>query len=286
MGDQDEGKGKRSREKTARPGETDPTYRFSVTTRLQHGLLAVSLATLILTGFPIKFASRAWALTVVRFFGTFEGLLAVHLAAATVLAIVAVWYLVAVSVAIARRRLDFAIVPRLKDFRDFGQHWAYLFGLRAAAPRFGKFTWWEKFEFWAVVWGTLLMGLSGLTLAFPEYAAMYVPRWVVGLLRVAHSNEALLSFLAILIGHFFAVHLSPHVFPSSTVWLNGRISLSQLHEDHAMLYEALGGDVAKAPQGMRPSRWEHSRALIAVDFVLFLGLVVAVWATLLPWFFK
>ncbi len=262
---------------------TEPTLRFTLHARLQHGLLAVSLGTLLLTGFPIKFASRPWALTMVRLFGSFEGLLTVHLAAATVLAFTAVYYLATVSVALARRRLDFSIVPRLSDLRDFGRHLGYLLGFRAEAPRFGKFTWWEKFEFWAVVWGTVVMGLSGLVLAFPEVAGRWVPRWVVGVLRVAHSNEALLAFLAVLIGHTFAVHFSPHVFPGSTVWLNGRVTLAQLHEDHAVMYDLLVKTNAPPPPGMKESRWARSRGLMLAELVVYGVLIASVYATLLPY---
>jgi len=279
--------------------EHDETLRFSLEARLQHGLLAVSLAVLLLTGLPIKFATLPWAHVVTAFFGGFPALLSAHFAAAALLAGVAVFYLVTLIRALVRGRLDFSIVPRPSDFVDFGRHLAYLIGLRPERPRFGKFTWWEKFEFWAVVWGTTLMGLSGLILAFPERASSFLPRWVVGVARVAHSNEALLAFLAVVIGHVFAVHLSPHVFPGSTVWWNGRISLAQLHEDHAALYDLLAA--ARTPAAAPPpaaSRASASpvavkagprvadRTLIAVELVVFLGLVAAVWVGLVPYLLK
>ncbi|RJQ04929.1 MAG: cytochrome b/b6 domain-containing protein [Bacillota bacterium] len=256
--------------------------RFDFHARVQHGLLAVSLAVLILTGFPVKFAAQPWARAVVRLFGSFEGLLAVHLAAAAVLAFTALYYLSAVSLALARRRLDFSIVPRLRDFGDFGRHLGYLIGLRPDAPRFGKFTWWEKFEFWAVVWGTAVMGASGLVLVFPELAGRFVPRWAVGALRVAHSNEAVLAFLAVVFGHTFAVHFSPHVFPGSTVWLNGRATLSQLHEDHAMMYEVLVSRNAAPPRPMKESRWVRSRPLIVTELAAYGLLIAAVYVAVVP----
>ncbi len=264
------------------PSAPDYTLRFSIHARLQHGLLAVSLAVLMLTGFPIKFASTSWAAAVVRLFGTFEAMMAVHLAAATVLALTAVYYLATLVVALARRRLDYAVLPRLVDFRDFGHHLAYLLGRRSDAPKFGKFTWWEKFEFWAVVWGTTVMGLSGITLAFPELAAQYVPRWVIGVLRVAHSNEALLAFLAVLVGHSFAVHFAPHVFPSSSVWYNGRLSLAQLHEDHALLYDEMAEKGRHPARPPAPRRWADSRVLAAAELIAYGAVLVGVYYTLVP----
>lgn len=246
-------------------------------------MLVVSLALLIATGFPVKLASMPWALSVTRLFGGFERMLAIHYAAAVLLALLTIYYLAAVAVALFRRKLDFSIVPRLEDFRQFGQHFGYLIGLRKEAPKFGQFTWWEKFEFWAVVWGTIIMGLSGLTLAFPEYAATYVPRWVIGVFRVAHSNEALLAFLAVVVGHVFAVHLSPHAFPGSRVWLNGRLSLAQLHEDHAMLYDVVAGELPPAPTGMKPSPWVKDRTLIIVELALYVVVLGVIYATVIPY---
>ncbi|MBC7340429.1 MAG: cytochrome b/b6 domain-containing protein [Firmicutes bacterium] len=260
----------------------DPTFRFDIHARLQHGMLAVSLAVLMLTGFPIKFAHAGWARTVVGLFGSFETMLAVHLVAAGLLALVVVYHLGLCLWGLVRGRLDFAVVPRLRDFSDFAHHLTYLVGLRRDPPRFGKFTWWEKFEYWAVVWGTTVMGVSGLTLAFPEWAASYVPRWVIGALRVAHSNEALLAFLAVLIGHSFAVHFSPSVFPSSPVWYNGKLKLSQLMEDHALLYHATAGCAASDLDRVPHSRWAHNRVLILVELVVYGGLVAWVFVSLVP----
>ncbi|MDI6894463.1 MAG: cytochrome b/b6 domain-containing protein [Bacillota bacterium] len=260
----------------------DPTMRFDIHARLQHGLLAVSLAVLMLTGFPIKYSHTAWAPAVVRFFGNFDTMLRVHLVAAGLLAFVVVYHVLLCVWGLVRRRLDFAVLPRLRDFQDFAHHLGYLAGWRHEPPRFGKFTWWEKFEYWAVVWGTTVMGVSGLTLAFPEWAAAYVPRWVIGALRVAHSNEALLAFLAVLIGHSFAVHLSPSVFPSSAVWYSGKLRLSQLMEDHALLYESMAGYAAGDLDRLPRSRWSRNRVLIALELVVYVGLVAWVFVTLVP----
>lgn len=245
-------------------------------------MLAISLAVLMLTGFPIKYAHAAWAVRVVRLFGDFETMLRAHLGAAALLAFVAVYHLATILAGLWRRRLDFAVVPRLRDFADFAHHLSYLLGLRSDPPRFGKFTWWEKFEYWAVVWGTTVMGISGLALAFPERTAIYVPRWVIGALRVAHSNEALLAFLAILIGHSYAAHFSPGVFPSSPVWYNGRLKWSQLQEDHALLYESMAGCALPESDRLPHNRWAHNQVLIGLELVVYAALVAWVFVTLIP----
>lgn len=109
-----------------------------------------------------------------------------------------------------------------------------------------------------------------------------MPRWIIGALRVAHSNEALLAFLALIVGHLFAVHLSPLVFPTSSVWYNGRISVAQLREDHGLLYEAMAEKDPELAGQHRPSRWAESRVLIAVELLTYGVIVAGVYYTLVP----
>ena len=169
---------------------SDPTMRFDIHARLQHGMLALSLGILMLTGFPIKYAHATWAPRVVRLFGDFETMLQVHLAAAVLLALVVVYHLVMCLWGLVGRRLDFAVLPRLRDFGDFAHHLAYLAGFRSDAPRFGKFTWWEKFEYWALIWGVAVMGITGLMLWFPIQTTRFLPGVVIPAAKAAHGPQA------------------------------------------------------------------------------------------------
>ena len=113
------------------------------------------------------------------------------------------------------------MVPLFKDFKDIFGMISYNLGRRDSHPRFGRFNFIEKFEYYAVAWGSFVMILTGAALWFPVEATILFPRWVLDIIRVVHGFEAILAFLAIIIWHMYNVHLNPEVFPMSRIWLNG-----------------------------------------------------------------
>jgi cytochrome b subunit of formate dehydrogenase len=138
-----------------------------------------------------------------------------------------------------------AILPSLpRDLKDGLGDFLFLVGLRKSRPPAGKYDWIEKFEYFAVVWGTIVMVVSGLALWFADAILRVAPLWVIDVAKVVHRYEAILAILSVVVWHMYTVHFRPGVFPMSRVWLDGRISRSQMIHHHPLEYERLTGRTA------------------------------------------
>ncbi|HHX50883.1 MAG TPA: cytochrome b/b6 domain-containing protein [Clostridia bacterium] len=259
--------------------------RFTLQQRIQHGLLAFSVLMLIITGFPIKYAYTSWAPYVVRLFGGFGTMFLTHLVFAVLMAISSLYHLVWLIYTFLKNGPSVEMIPTFKDFRDAFHHALYLLGIRTSPPLYGRYSYLEKFEYFAVIWGVIVMGLSGLMLWFPGIFYFF-PRWAFGIARVVHSNEAFVCMLAIFMGHFFAVHFHPKVFPSSPVWWNGTVSLELLKEEHPLEYENLisHNPDLKVDLTRELSPWARSKPLIYAQIVLYLVIFAVLLYTFVPLF--
>lgn len=265
--------------------------RFNRQQRFQHILLAVSVLVLIITGFPIKYGHTAYARFMVSLFGTFERMFTLHLVAAVIMLVAAAYHVIwLVLNAIVQRSLSSEMLPSFKDFRDATHHIKYLLGAVKEPPRFGRYTYLEKFEYFAVIWGITFMGGTGIFLWAPDLAARFFPRWLMDVFRVIHSNEAVVALIALGIGHFFAAHFNPDIFPSSRVWYDGKISLYQLAgehpEEYARLVEAgvIKLDARGQPVYSPPGRFARSKALILTELVIYSALFIALLVAFVPQF--
>ena len=131
------------------------------------------------------------------------------------------------------------MLPGPKDFRDVVDNLLFFLGLRKNRPRYPKFSYFEKFDYWAVFWGVLIMAGSGFIRWFPVATLDYLPSWVYRIAYFAHTDEALLAGLAIFVWHFYNVHLRPAIFPMSWVFITGRLTLEELEEEHGAQYDEL-----------------------------------------------
>lgn len=208
----------------------------------QHWLLAISVLMLMITGFPIKFAYSWWAPYVMSLFGGFQNMLLVHKIFAVVMLTSGIYHLIWLFIQIpSMNRPKWAIIPSLQDVRDAYDHAKHLLGI-GDMPKYRRYSYLEKFEYFAVVWGVIIMGFSGLVLWFPDIAAVIFPRWIISIVRVVHSFEAVVCLIAVVMGHFYAVHFNPDVFPSSPVWINGKISRDHLHHEHPLEYDEIAAE--------------------------------------------
>ncbi len=129
--------------------------------------------------------------------------------------------------------------PRYQDIKEAVLNVGYLLGLRAEPPRFDRFSYIEKVEYWAVVWGSVIMVGTGFMLWFENLTLKFLAKWVMDLATMVHYYEAWLASLAILIWHFYSVIFNPDVYPMNWTWLTGKISEEMLEHEHPLEYERL-----------------------------------------------
>ncbi len=211
--------------------------RFGLNFRMQHLTLAVGVIILIISGLPIKFHDTNVAKI---FFGLTGGITVsriIHRIGATLLIIVSLWHL-AYIILTKNGRSDFKqLLPTIKDFKDFLQNIKYFLGVSREKPKFGRFSYVEKFDYWAVYWGMVIMILSGLLLWFNNFFLGVVPKFVFDIATEVHSDEAMLATLAIVIWHWYNVHFNPEVFPFNPTIFTGKISKTRMLRDHPLEYE-------------------------------------------------
>lgn len=214
--------------------------RFDLHQRIQHIGMFTSFFVLTITGLPIKFEQSSISLFIVSIFGGFDNLFTVHLIAGAVMILDFVYHLVYMAIyPLVTKRLSLAILPSGKDFFDLIHDLKYLLGLRKDPPKFDRFSYKEKFDYWAVFWGMAIMGGSGLMMWFPHVFTRFMPRWVIDSAKYAHTDEAILAISAIFIWHFFNSHFGPRFFPMNHVWYRGTMSREEMEEDHPLELERL-----------------------------------------------
>jgi len=213
--------------------------RFSLNIRIQHLILMISVIILILTGLPLKFHETAWASFFFSLVGGINNSAFIHRIGASGLIIVGIYHLLYIAFFKEGWQNFKLLVPRIEDFKNFTAMILYYLGIRANKPEFDKFSYVEKFDYWAVYWGMVIMIGSGLLLWFHNISMTLFPKYVIDIAREAHSDEGLLATLAIIIWHFYNVHLNPSKFPFNKSMFTGKIPIEELKEEHFLEYKRL-----------------------------------------------
>jgi cytochrome b subunit of formate dehydrogenase len=221
--------------------------RFDLHVRIQHWLLMSGVVLLVLTGFPLRTATLGASQALASFFGGMRVLPVVHRAAAFLLISAAIYHLGYLAWRVSRRDLRFSMIPAARDLSDAYGNIAYFLGLRKERPKFAAFSYIEKFDYWAVFWGVVIMVGSGFLFWFPTTFTRVLPGWVVLGAQLAHGEEATLAGLALFVWHFYNVHLRPSIFPMSWTWLDGKIGIEQLREEHGEVYDQLLANGGRDP---------------------------------------
>ena len=228
--------------------------RFDVHQRTQHLILFVSFIVLAATGLPLKFDYWAASLWWVGVWGGIDNTRAVHHFAAWVMSFACFYHFVYLGykVLVRRSRFPTGMIPMPKDVVDMIHEMGYFMSISQTKPRFGRFSWREKFDYWAIFWGMPIMGGSGLILMYPVLATDFLPGWIVPVALVAHSDEAVLAVAWILVVHLFFGHLAPAVFPMNKTIFTGKISWKRMREEHPLEYEELLQAEAEAEAEAEP----------------------------------
>jgi cytochrome b subunit of formate dehydrogenase len=256
--------------------------RFDRSARLLHVVIMVTFLLLAATGLPILFSEAAWGRALAMLFGGFRGAGFVHRVAGATLLAAVVWHVMTIfwrAFVHSEKGLFWgprSMVPQPRDFVQFCQQIKWFLG-RGPYPKYEYFAYWEKFDYWAVLWGTLIMGAAGLILWFPEAAARVLPGWMFNVALFVHGAEALLAIGFIFVVHFFNGHLRPNKFPMDVVIFTGPVSEHELRDERAGEYERLVrsgelGRLAVPP----PSPAARLRALVCGSIGLMLGLALFV----------
>ena len=219
--------------------------RFTRSERIMHSLLMLSFVGCALTGLPLLYSAKPWAGELARFLGGFHvaGIIH-HTCAAVMLTLFACHLVVILRRSIVNKDLlgilwgPDSMVPQPQDGIDIYRHFKWFLGL-GPRPEFDRWTYWEKFDYWAVFWGMAIIGGSGLLLWFPVFFAKLLPGWMFNIAGLVHGEEALLAVGFIFTIHFFNSHLRPEKFPMDTVIFTGRISEHELKQERAVEYERL-----------------------------------------------
>lgn len=220
--------------------------RFRPLHRALHVCMIVSFITLALTGLSLKFSYTAWASRLSHILGGFQTAGFIHRSAAILMFTafsVHLWDVFRLKRQTRRTWREMLLGPNtmmltLQDLREFVATMKWFVGA-GPRPRYGRWTYWEKFDYLAVFWGIAVIGATGLTLWFPIFFTRLLPGWFINVATIVHSDEALLATGFIFTIHFFNTHLRPEKFPMDTTVFTGHMPLAELKRDKPREYEEL-----------------------------------------------
>ena len=219
--------------------------RFAWPWRLAHLFFALSVMALVLTGMAVFYAAEPWASAIMEVLGGPKVAGLIHRISAAIMLGIFFVHLVYVATFLIRKRKTFqwfgptSLVPRWQDLWDMIGMFKWGLGL-GPRPAFDRWTYWEKFDYWAVFWGMAIIGGSGMMLAFPDVTAMFMPGWVFNVAMVVHGEEAFLAAVFLFTVHFFNNHLRPNKYPPpDIVMFTGTVSLEEFKHEHWAEYSRL-----------------------------------------------
>jgi formate dehydrogenase gamma subunit len=220
----------------ARGHSPDQVPRMNLHFRIAHWLTVLSFPVLVVTGFALKYPESWWAQPIVAWEGQMAFRGAIHRGAGVVLLVSLLYHVIHLALSPKDRVILRNMVPRARDVSDAWALTLFNVGLRNERPTFGMFSYAEKAEYLAYVWGSAIMALTGLLLWFNNLTLAHLPSWVADAATVTHFYEAVLATGAILVWHFYMVIFDPAVYPMDLAWITGRASADHLKETRPEYY--------------------------------------------------
>ncbi len=245
--------------------------RFSLSDRWEHWVQAVSFTVLAITGLVQKYAFANVSEALIAAMGGIESVRIIHRAAAVILMLAVVYHVGTLGYKLFVRRVRPTIVPGLQDVRAAWQTLMYNLGRSGQKPQQGRYTFEEKFEYWALVWGTAVMILTGFMMWNPIATAQFFPGQFIPAAKAAHGGEALLAVLAVIVWHMYSVHIK-HFNRSM---FSGYISEEEMLEEHPLELADLKAGVADrsvSPQELNRRRQVYLPVYLVIAAVLLFGI--------------
>jgi cytochrome b subunit of formate dehydrogenase/mono/diheme cytochrome c family protein len=220
------------------------TYeRFPLARRIEHLVMLLSFTTLGLTGLPQKFPSSGISVAFVSLIGGIENLRSIHHVAAIVMMLGTVWHLLVFGYMAYVRRTRLSMLPSLQDAKDGLQAFMYNLGFSKTPPQMGRYTFEEKMEYWAFVWGTAVMVATGFMMWNPISTVKFLPGEFIPAAKAAHGGEAVLAVLAIIIWHMYGVHVKRF---NKSMW-TGKMSEEEMLHEHPLELADIKAGIANRP---------------------------------------
>lgn len=220
------------------------TYeRFPLIRRVEHLIMLLSFTTLAFTGLPQKYSDASISIGIVKLLGGIEHLRSIHHFAAIVMMLGTAWHILYFGYVAYVRRSRFSMLPNLQDAKDAWHAFMYNIGFSKTPPQSGRYTFEEKMEYWAFVWGAIVMGATGFMMWNPISTIKFLPGQVVPAAKAAHGGEALLAVLAIIIWHMYGVHIKRF---NKSMW-TGKMTEEEMLHEHPLELADIKAGVAEHP---------------------------------------
>ncbi|NOQ25108.1 MAG: hypothetical protein GQ564_07065 [Bacteroidales bacterium] len=272
--------------KHVRPeGKVKYVRRFSYSQRITHIFVIISFILLALTGMIIKFAHMEWAQFITNALGGVYNASMIHRFGALITFGYFGFHLYSLIKQMIERKKSFrqfvfgsnSLMFNMQDWRDLGATLKWFIG-KGTKPNYGRWTYWEKFDYMAVFWGVAVIGFSGLMLWFPEFFSRALPGWVINVVQIIHSDEALLATGFIFTVHFFHTHFRPEAFPMDTVIFTGLTPLDEFKKDRPKEYKELvdSGRLEKVIVEKEITKWKLNMVKAAGFFFLGIGITLVI----------
>jgi cytochrome b subunit of formate dehydrogenase len=211
--------------------------RFTKNELIQHTVLLLSFIVLAITGFQLKFPDSFWSKWLTDW-GMIEPVRQwTHRISAIVMIGLSIWHVVYLIVTARGRDVLKSLFPRGRDLKEAIQNIKYYLHLSKKHPEFDNYNYMEKAEYWALIWGTLVMGLTGFILWFPTIVGDWAPLWVIKVSEIVHYYEAILATLAIIVWHWFFVMFRPREYPLNFTSVDGKMTIIHYKDEHRMRYK-------------------------------------------------